>query len=52
VLTRDVRAAIAAGQDITGAVATAGATERGKWALFDAYHGRNVTEAYQELQWE
>ena len=29
-----------------------GASQRGGWALFDAYNGRNVTEAYKELQWE
>jgi quinoprotein relay system zinc metallohydrolase 2 len=52
VLLHDVRAAIAAGQDIDKAAATAAASEHGKWALFDAYNGRNVTEAYKELQWE
>ena len=52
VLRHDVRAAIGAGQDIDAAVATAAASERGRWALFDDYNGRNVTEAYKELQWE
>jgi quinoprotein relay system zinc metallohydrolase 2 len=52
VLQRDVRAAIAAGRDIPETVSGAAASERGKWALFDAYNGRNVTEAYRELQWE
>ena len=52
VLARDVRAAIAAGRDIPATVATAAAGERDKWALFDAYNGRNVTEAYKELQWQ
>jgi quinoprotein relay system zinc metallohydrolase 2 len=52
VLRRDVRAAIRAGLDIDAAVASAALSERGKWALFDAYNGRNVTEAYKELQWE
>jgi hypothetical protein len=28
------------------------ASERGKWALYDDYNGRNVTEAYKELEWE
>ena len=26
--------------------------ERSRWALFDDYNGRNVTEAYKELEWE
>ncbi len=52
VLRHDVRAAIAAGRDIPETVATAAAGERTKWALFDAYNGRNVTEAFRELQWE
>ena len=52
VLLHDVRAAIASGRDINETVSTAAAGERGKWALFDAYNGRNVTEAYRELQWE
>jgi quinoprotein relay system zinc metallohydrolase 2 len=52
ILLHDVRAAIAAGQDIDAAVLTAAHSERAKWALFDAYNGRNVTEAYKELQWE
>jgi quinoprotein relay system zinc metallohydrolase 2 len=51
-LLRDVRGDIAKGEDIPAAVATAGASQRGGWALFDAYNGRNVTEAYKELQWE
>ena len=52
VLARDVRASITAGQEIGPAIAAASASERGKWALFDAYNGRNATEAYKELQWE
>ena len=52
VLARDVRAAIAAGREIGPTIAQAAAGERGKWALFDDYNGRNATEAYKELQWE
>jgi quinoprotein relay system zinc metallohydrolase 2 len=52
VLRHDVRAAIAAGRDIPETVAAAASSERTKWALFDAYNGRNVTEAFRELQWE
>jgi quinoprotein relay system zinc metallohydrolase 2 len=52
VLAHDVRGAIAKGQEIAPTVAEAAASERGKWALFDEYNGRNATEAYRELQWE
>jgi quinoprotein relay system zinc metallohydrolase 2 len=51
-LRHDVRAAIASGRDIPQTVTTAAASERTKWALFDAYNGRNATEAFRELQWE
>ena len=51
-LRDDVRAAIAAGKPIAAAVETAGLSERDRWALFDDYHGRNVTQAYKELEWE
>ena len=37
---------------IERAVATVGQSERARWALFDAYNGRNVTQAYKELEWE
>ena len=36
--------------EVTGNVV--GQSERGKWALFDDYHGHNVTQAYKELEWE
>ena len=51
-LEHDVRADIAKGLDIPASIATAAAGQRGAWALFDAYNGRNVTEAYKELEWE
>ena len=47
-----VRASIKSGEDISQAGKTVGQTERAKWALFDDYNGRNVTEAYSELEWE
>jgi len=37
---------------IEEAAQTVGESERGNWALFDDYNGRNVTEAYKELEWE
>jgi quinoprotein relay system zinc metallohydrolase 2 len=51
-LRDDVRSAIAEGRSITEATETAAASERGDWALFDDYNGRNVTQAYKELEWE
>jgi quinoprotein relay system zinc metallohydrolase 2 len=52
VLLTETRAAIAKGLEITEAVDTVGQSERGKWKLFDAYHGHNVTKAFKELEWE
>jgi len=51
-LRDDVRRAIAAGAPIGDAVETAALSERDAWALFDDYNGRNVTQAYKELEWE
>ncbi len=51
-IARDIRATLAHGGDIEQAVATAGQDERNHWLLFDDYHGRNVTSAYKELEWE
>ncbi|MFT3730709.1 MAG: quinoprotein relay system zinc metallohydrolase 2 [Hyphomicrobium sp.] len=52
VLATDVRQMIKDGKTLEEAVATAGQSERGKWALFDEHHPRNVTAAYTELEWE
>jgi hypothetical protein len=52
VLSTETRAAIATGLEITEAVETVGQSERGKWKLFDEYHGHNVTKAFKELEWE
>jgi quinoprotein relay system zinc metallohydrolase 2 len=51
-LLRDTRAAIAKGVDIEAAVKTVGQSERGRWVLFDDYHGHNVIQAFKELEWE
>lgn len=51
-LLAEVRAAIARGEDIATASRTAASGERGKWRLFDEVNGRNVTEAYKELEWD
>lgn len=51
-LRDETRRAIAKGVPLEKAVTTIGRGERGKWNLFDDYQGRNVTEAYRELEWE
>jgi len=46
------RRAVAADAGIDKAVQTVAQDERDRWVLFDEYNGRNVTEAYRELEWE
>lgn len=52
VLREETRAAIKAGASLPQAVDTVGQSERAHWRLFDAYHRRNVTASYAELEWE
>jgi glyoxylase-like metal-dependent hydrolase (beta-lactamase superfamily II) len=47
-----VRAEIKKGGSIDNAVKTVGQAEKPNWLLFDDYNGRNVIEAYKELEWE
>lgn len=47
-----VREQIRAGGTIARAIETVGQEERDQWLLFDDYHGRNVTAAFVELEWE
>jgi quinoprotein relay system zinc metallohydrolase 2 len=51
-LVAETRAAIARGDSLGTAAETVGQDLRGDWELFDAFHGRNVTAAYRELEWE
>ena len=52
-LLRDgTRSAIAQGVPIEAAADLVAPSERERWALFDDYHGRNVLQAYKELEWE
>jgi quinoprotein relay system zinc metallohydrolase 2 len=51
-LVLETRVAVRDNIGIEAAVARVGAGERGRWTLFDDYHGRNVTQAYKELEWE
>lgn len=51
-LARDVRAEIAAGVSLSDAAPRIAESQRGDWALFDAYNIRNATAGYVELEWE
>ena len=52
ILLRETREAIRKGIPIEDAVTVVGVSERPNWALFDDYHGGNVTQAFKELEWE
>jgi quinoprotein relay system zinc metallohydrolase 2 len=52
VLLKETREAIARGLDINTAAQSVAQSERGRWALFEDYHGHNVTKAFKELEWE
>jgi quinoprotein relay system zinc metallohydrolase 2 len=52
ILLSETRQAVAKGLEIGEAVQTVAQSERTRWALFDEYHGHNVTKAYKELEWE
>ncbi|TCZ64904.1 quinoprotein relay system zinc metallohydrolase 2 [Roseicella aquatilis] len=51
-LERETRAAIATGIGLAEAPARVATAEAAGWRLAEAYHGRNVTAAYRELEWE
>ena len=51
-LAADVRGLIARGEPITAAAATAAASERPRWQLFDDFNARNATAAFSEIEWE
>jgi len=51
-LRDDTRTAIRQGLPLDEAVTRVARAEQSRWALFDDYHGRNVTQAFQELEWE
>lgn len=51
-LVDETRQAIRRNIGIEAAAGTVASGERSNWALFDDYNGRNVTRAYQELEWE
>jgi quinoprotein relay system zinc metallohydrolase 2 len=51
-LASDVRTLVKRGAPITVAAATAAASERAQWQLFDDYNARNATAAFSEIEWE
>jgi quinoprotein relay system zinc metallohydrolase 2 len=51
-LLADVRAAIAERKTLAQAVESVRLDQPGAWLLADAFHARNVTAAYAELEWE
>ncbi|HUN43767.1 MAG TPA: quinoprotein relay system zinc metallohydrolase 2 [Acetobacteraceae bacterium] len=52
VLLTETRQAIDRNVPISQAAYTVAQSERSRWQLFDAYNPRNVTVAYQQLEWE
>lgn len=51
-LQHSTRAAIRAGKTLSRTLEEAESAPASGWLLFDAYHRRNVTTAYTELEWE
>jgi quinoprotein relay system zinc metallohydrolase 2 len=52
VLRDETRAVIARNEPIEAAAEVVAQSERGRWTLFRDYNGRNVIQAYKELEWE
>jgi quinoprotein relay system zinc metallohydrolase 2 len=52
VILEETRLALKHKKTIQQAVDEVGLSEESKWVNFDAYHRRNVTTAYTELEWE
>lgn len=51
-LASDVRAAVARGDTIASTAASAAASEKSRWSLFDDYNARNATAAFSQIEWE
>lgn len=51
-IAADVRAMVKSGGTLADAAATAARSEKDAWRLFEDYHGRNVSAAFAELEWE
>ena len=52
ILRDGVRAEIDRNGTIERAIETVALSEKTRWALFDEYNRRNITEAYRELEWQ
>lgn len=52
VIADEIRTMIADDRTLSEATASVGLSERDAWELFDAYHARNVSAAFAELEWE
>lgn len=52
VVADGVRKMIADNRTLSDATKEVGLSEKSAWDLFDAYHGRNVSTAFAELEWE
>ncbi len=51
-LLTEIRAEIKQGHFLEHAVKTVGYGQKNDWLLFDAFHRKNVTTAFAELEWE
>jgi quinoprotein relay system zinc metallohydrolase 2 len=51
-IVRETRQALKEGKTLQEAVDSIGYAEADQWVNFDAFHRRNVTHAYVELEWE
>ncbi|SFK30109.1 quinoprotein relay system zinc metallohydrolase 2 [Methylocapsa palsarum] len=51
VLQRETEAAVEKNIGIDAAAKSVAQSERAAWKLFDDYNGRNVIEAYKEIEW-
>ena len=52
VLLADIRANIKAGKSMSDTMASAAASEKDKWLLFDIANRRNVNNIFPALEWE
>ena len=51
-LLRETRESLAQGKFLEDVIETQGREDANAWLLFDQHHGRNVSKAYTELEWE
>jgi quinoprotein relay system zinc metallohydrolase 2 len=51
-LLTEIRGMLAEGRFLEEAIELVGYSEKDKWQLFEQFHKRNVTTAFDELEWE